>query len=87
VQRAPNYAESHNIEGLVCEAHSDYNSAIAAYRRARFALTMASYYGPDVFSSRLAYVSLNLARSLCKVNVVRTKVLILTGRLCKVQLW
>jgi superkiller protein 3 len=71
VQRVPNYAESHSIEGLLCEAHSDYNSAIAAYRHAKFALAMASYSDSDVFKSRLAYVSVNLARSLCKVNVVK----------------
>lgn len=85
--RAPNHAESHNIEGLVCEARLDYSCAIAAYRRARVALTTASYSDSDVVRSRLADVSVNLARSLCKVNVVITKVSILTGCLCKVQFW
>lgn len=79
VQRAPNYAESHNIEGLVYEARSDYISAIAAYRRARFVLTMGSHSDSDAVKSHLANVSVNLARSLCKVNAVRTKVLIMIG--------
>ncbi|KAJ1687174.1 hypothetical protein LUZ63_018564 [Rhynchospora breviuscula] len=69
VQRAPNYAESHNIEGLVCEARCDYISAVAAYRRARFTLTMASHFDSDVLRSHLADVSVNLARSLCKAGL------------------
>ena len=38
VQHAPQYPESHNIYGLVCEARFDYQSAAAAYWLACYAV-------------------------------------------------
>ncbi|KAJ3694701.1 hypothetical protein LUZ60_000078 [Juncus effusus] len=69
VQRLPNYPESHNIKGLICEARSDYKSAISAYKNAKFALNLITHSDSDIFKSRLASVSINLARSLCKAGL------------------
>uniref|UniRef100_A0A1D1Y0Z0 Tetratricopeptide repeat protein 37 n=1 Tax=Anthurium amnicola TaxID=1678845 RepID=A0A1D1Y0Z0_9ARAE len=65
VQRAPYYPESHNLKGLVCEARSDYCSAIAAYRNAQYALNFFCKSAPK---SQVADISLNLARSLCQAG-------------------
>jgi superkiller protein 3 len=67
VQHAPQYPESHNLYGLVCEARFDYQSAAAAYRLARYAI---SSFPGSVPKSHTRDISLNLARSLCKVNIL-----------------
>ncbi|KAL6529562.1 hypothetical protein OROGR_015185 [Orobanche gracilis] len=60
--RVPHYPESHNLNGLVCESRSDYQSAITSYRLARHALI--SFAG-ESSKSHLTDISINLARSLC----------------------
>ncbi|XP_020253519.1 LOW QUALITY PROTEIN: tetratricopeptide repeat protein SKI3-like [Asparagus officinalis] len=67
VQRAPCCPESHNLNGLVCEARSDYQSAIAAYRLAQCALKIGCY-SKDVLRCHQADVSINLARALCQAD-------------------
>lgn len=67
VQRAPYYPELHNLNGLVCEARSDYQSAIAAYRQARCALCIG-YDSKEAVKPYIADVSFNLARSLCQAG-------------------
>lgn len=69
VHRAPHYPESHNINGLVSEVRSDFQSAIKFYQQARFALGMMHHSKSDS-KNAFADVSLNLARSLCKVRVL-----------------
>ncbi|XP_062200574.1 tetratricopeptide repeat protein SKI3 isoform X2 [Phragmites australis] len=68
VQRAPHYPESHNLNGLVSEVRSDFQSAITFYQHARFALGMMHTSKSD---NRYAFtnVSVNLARSLCKAGL------------------
>ncbi|KAM0878422.1 hypothetical protein ACQ4PT_034890 [Festuca glaucescens] len=68
VQRAPHYPESHNINGLVAEVRSDFQSAIASYQQAKFALDMMHRSKLD---NRYPFVdvSLNLARSLFKAGL------------------
>uniref|UniRef100_A0A6V7QSG7 Tetratricopeptide repeat protein SKI3 n=1 Tax=Ananas comosus var. bracteatus TaxID=296719 RepID=A0A6V7QSG7_ANACO len=68
VQRAPHYPESHNLNGLVCEAQSDYQSAVTAYRHAKCALAIMPNSKADI-NSHLADVSFNLVRSLCKAGL------------------
>ncbi|XP_077215961.1 tetratricopeptide repeat (TPR)-like superfamily protein isoform X2 [Tasmannia lanceolata] len=65
VQRAPQYPESHNLNGLVCEAQSNYESAIAAYKRARCAISIFARTAPK---SYITDVTVNLARSLCQAG-------------------
>ncbi|KAG6730545.1 hypothetical protein I3842_01G085800 [Carya illinoinensis] len=65
VQHAPHFPESHNLHGLVCEARFDYQSAAAAYRLARCAISSVSAIVPN---SHTRDISLNLARSLCKAG-------------------
>ncbi|WCJ44793.1 Tetratricopeptide repeat (TPR)-like superfamily protein [Euphorbia peplus] len=65
VLRAPQCPESHNLKGLVCEARSEYQIAIASYRLALNATKISSaqaarYYLPDI--------RMNLARSLCRAG-------------------
>lgn len=60
VQRAPFYPESHNLMGLVYEAHGNYFSAITAFRRAKCAISFAG----SCQAPCLVDVSINLARSL-----------------------
>lgn len=72
VQHAPHFPESHNLHGLVCEARFDYQSAAAAYRLARCAISSVSSNTRDI--------SLNLARSLCKVNILD---LVFAVRFCR----
>ena len=69
VQRAPHYPESHNINGLVSEVRSDFQSAITSYQHAKFALGMMRRSKLD---NRYPFVdvSVNLARSLCKVRIL-----------------
>lgn len=67
VQHAPYYPESHNLNGLVCEARLDYQSAIAAYRLAQCALKVACD-SKEVLKSHHADISINLARALCQVS-------------------
>lgn len=62
LQRAPQYPESHNLKGLVCEARSDYECAVASYRLARLA---ARVFAGELSKSYLADISVNLTRSLC----------------------
>lgn len=66
VQHAPQYPECHNLNGLVCEAHADYQSAAACFRLARCALTKFSDIIPKSHSKD---ISINLARSLCRVRI------------------
>ncbi|GFP89520.1 tetratricopeptide repeat protein 37 [Phtheirospermum japonicum] len=60
--RVPHYPESHNLNGLVCESRSDYQSAITSYRLARCALISSAAESSE---SYLTDISINLARSLC----------------------
>jgi superkiller protein 3 len=69
VHRGPHYPESHNINGLVSEVRSDFQSAIRFYQQARFAIGMM-YNSKSDNKCALADVSVNLARSLCKVSVL-----------------
>ncbi|CAN4093790.1 unnamed protein product [Withania somnifera] len=62
LQRAPQYPESHNLKGLVCEARSDYDSAVASYRLARHA---ARAFAGRLSKSYPADIAINLTRSLC----------------------
>ncbi|PIN19633.1 TPR repeat-containing protein [Handroanthus impetiginosus] len=62
LQRVPNYPEAHNLNGLVCESRSDYQSAITSYGLAQCALI--SFAG-ESSESQLRDISINLARSLC----------------------
>lgn len=65
VQHAPHYPESHNLNGLVCESRFDFQSAAAAYRLARHAI---SSFSASVPRSHIRDISVNLARSLCKAG-------------------
>ena len=47
VHRAPHYPESHNINSLVYEVKSDFQSAITFYQQARFALCILSNSNPE----------------------------------------
>lgn len=67
MQHAPHSPESHNLNGLVCESRFDYESAAAAYRRARCAISSCS---ASISKSCTRDISLNLARSLSKVNIL-----------------
>ncbi|GJM91390.1 hypothetical protein PR202_ga07754 [Eleusine coracana subsp. coracana] len=67
VQRAPHYPESHNINGLVSEVRSDFQSAITFYQQARFALGMMNSKADNRYA--FADVSVNLARSLCRAGL------------------
>ena len=67
MQRSPHYPESHNLHGLVCEARKDYKSAATSYRIARHAINIGSL---SIQSSLIKDVSINLARSLCKVHIL-----------------
>ncbi|KAM0941484.1 putative tetratricopeptide-like helical domain superfamily [Dioscorea sansibarensis] len=67
VQRAPFYAESHNLKGLVYEARRDYEAATVAYKCARWAFSTMHIADP-AFKSCLTDVSINLARSLCQAG-------------------
>ncbi|XP_010932168.1 tetratricopeptide repeat protein SKI3 isoform X1 [Elaeis guineensis] len=67
IQRAPYSAEAHNLHGLLCEARSDYQSAITAYQQARCALHMEHNSVADL-KSHIAEVSVNLARALIKAG-------------------
>ncbi|EPS62470.1 hypothetical protein M569_12320, partial [Genlisea aurea] len=62
LERLPQYPESHNLNGLVCESRSDYRSAVTAYRLARYAL---AYANSESTESLQRDISINLARSLC----------------------
>ncbi|KAK6939145.1 hypothetical protein RJ641_032653 [Dillenia turbinata] len=62
VQRAPHYPETHNLNGLISEAHFNFRSAAAYYRLARHA---TSTFTGSVPKSNLRDISINLARSLC----------------------
>lgn len=63
LHQAPQYPESHNLLGLVCEARHDYLSAITSYKLARCALNTSS---GD--SQNLVDISINLARTFCKAG-------------------
>ncbi|KAL3647168.1 hypothetical protein CASFOL_008136 [Castilleja foliolosa] len=69
--RVPHYPESHNLNGLVCESRSDYQSAITSYRLARCALISFVNESPE---SYLTDISINLARSLCMAGQARDAV-------------
>ncbi|KAI3457257.1 hypothetical protein Pfo_013920 [Paulownia fortunei] len=71
LQRVPHYPESHNLNGLVCESRSDYQSAITSFRLARCALI--SFAGESL-ESHLTDTSINLARSLCRAGNARDAV-------------
>lgn len=60
LHHAPQYPESHNLLGLVCEARHDYSSATTSYKLARCAVNTSN----DI--SKVLDISINLARSLCK---------------------
>ncbi|KAL6906440.1 hypothetical protein ACP4OV_004041 [Aristida adscensionis] len=67
IQRAPHCPESHNINGLVSEVRSDFQSAISFFKQARFALSLTCNSKSDNRNAFVA-VSVNLARSLCKAG-------------------
>ncbi|KAL5704155.1 hypothetical protein ACHQM5_022625 [Ranunculus cassubicifolius] len=62
VQRAPQFPELHNLNGMISEARSDYQSAVASYRLAKFAINTSDLGAPK---SKLSDISVNLARALC----------------------
>lgn len=66
VQRAPHYPECHNLNGLSCESRFDYQSAVASYRLARYAVANSS---SNASKSHIRDISINLARSLSRVCV------------------
>lgn len=68
MQHSPHYPESHNLHGLVCEAQHDYKSAATFYRLARHAINIDSW---SIQNSHSRDISINLARSLSKVNYTR----------------
>lgn len=53
--------------GLVCEARFDYQTAVASYRLARCAINSSQ---GDVPNSHFQDISINLARSLSRVNIL-----------------
>ncbi|XP_010270637.1 PREDICTED: tetratricopeptide repeat protein SKI3 [Nelumbo nucifera] len=65
VQHAPHCPEAHNLNGLICEARSDYESAISAYKLAQCAISTLAISAPK---SHFYDVSINLARSLCQAG-------------------
>ncbi|RDY04879.1 Tetratricopeptide repeat protein SKI3 [Mucuna pruriens] len=58
VQHSPHYPESHNLQGLVCEARNDY-------KLARHAINIGSW---SIQNSHIMDISINLARSLSKAG-------------------
>lgn len=64
MQCAPWYPESHNLNGLVYEGRQDFQSAVASYKLARYALKTSTFHLPH---SHFSDLSVNLARALCKV--------------------
>ncbi|KAG6510698.1 hypothetical protein ZIOFF_028729 [Zingiber officinale] len=68
VHRAPFSSLAHNLLGLVCESRTDYQSAVIAYQQARYILKNFPCFEGDV-QARFVDVSVNLARSLCKICV------------------
>ncbi|KFK42085.1 hypothetical protein AALP_AA2G209100 [Arabis alpina] len=65
VQRTPDYPESHNLHGLVCEARHNYHTAITSYRRA---LAAMSVYSDNSVKSHAGKIYINLVRSLSKAE-------------------
>lgn len=65
MQRAPHFHETHNLNGLVCEARCHFQAAIASYRLARYAINISARTFPE---SHLKDILINLARSLSKVK-------------------
>ncbi|XP_022764076.1 tetratricopeptide repeat protein SKI3 isoform X3 [Durio zibethinus] len=65
VQRAPHYHESHNLNGLVCEARFHFQAAIASYRLARYTINISA---GTLLKAHLKVISINLARSLSKAG-------------------
>ncbi|XP_057519468.1 tetratricopeptide repeat protein SKI3 isoform X2 [Amaranthus tricolor] len=73
LQCAPWYSESHNLNGLISEARHDYESAVASYRLAHYALKTSTL--PLSHSqSHFVDISVNLSRALCKVGYVQDAV-------------
>ncbi|PIA27465.1 hypothetical protein AQUCO_07700023v1 [Aquilegia coerulea] len=62
VQRSPHFSEVHNLNGLISEARSDYQSAVVAYKLARCATNISE--GPAT-ESHLFDISVNMVRALC----------------------
>ncbi|CAA0808618.1 Tetratricopeptide repeat protein SKI3 [Striga hermonthica] len=60
--RVPHYPESHNLNGLICESRSDYQSAITSYRLASCALISFAGESSELHQKD---ISINMARSLC----------------------
>lgn len=75
MQRAPHYPECHNLNGLVSEAQSNYQSAAVSYRLARCAITNLS--SSDT-KSHMKDITVNLARALCKVTFMSFSILFLS---------
>lgn len=65
VQHAPFNPESHNLNGLVHEARSEYQAAVSSYRLARFAISISS---ASFSKTHRRDVSINLSRSLCRAG-------------------
>ncbi|XP_021867566.2 tetratricopeptide repeat protein SKI3 [Spinacia oleracea] len=68
LQCAPWYPESHNLNGLVYEGRQDFQSAVASYKLARYALKTSTFHLPH---SHFSDLSVNLARALCKAGNVQ----------------
>ncbi|CAM8985824.1 unnamed protein product [Rhodiola kirilowii] len=65
VLHAPQNPESHNLNGLVLEAHENYTSAAESFRLARFSLLTCS---ENLSKLHIRDITTNLARSLCKAG-------------------
>ncbi|CAN1315796.1 Tetratricopeptide repeat protein SKI3 [Linum perenne] len=63
VQRSPQYPESHNLNGLACEARFEYETAVTAYRIARCAIKNSC---SKSMKSQFRDITINLARALVK---------------------
>ncbi|KMZ74255.1 Tetratricopeptide repeat (TPR)-like superfamily protein, partial [Zostera marina] len=67
VQRVPFCPVSHNLNGLICEARGDFQSAIVSYKQARYTLDIFPTSGHKY---KAAEVSFNLSRSLFKSGYI-----------------
>ncbi|CAI0434743.1 unnamed protein product, partial [Linum tenue] len=65
VQRSPQSAEAHNLNGLACEARFEYESAVASYRISRCVMHNSSCKSSK---SHFRDITINLARSLVKAG-------------------
>ena len=70
VQRAPQHVEVLTLRGLICESRGSLSVAIKCFQLVQFLFQETHRENESILVDKSSMISLNLARVLCKVDLL-----------------